>query len=114
MAMKGSAGTFTQSGEPGCPGPAGAGKSCPEALRGSGGGWSCAETPAGSQSHLGRRGCWRSCQGPLPAMSPVVPASLRQPPPPERGRQEPPAPGPGSARVSPTCECCCRLNWKNK
>lgn len=36
---------------------AGAGKWCPEALRGGGGGWSCAETPSGSQSHPGWSGC---------------------------------------------------------
>lgn len=32
--------------------------------------------------------------------------------PPERGQQEPTAPG--STQVLPACECCCQLNWKNK
>lgn len=60
---------------------AGAGKWCPEALRGGGRGWSCAETPSGSQSHPAWSGCQHSSQCPAPAMSPAVPTSLRQLPP---------------------------------
>lgn len=60
---------------------AGAGKWCPEALWGGGGGWSFAKTPSGSQSHPGWSGCQHSCQCSLPATSPAVPTSLQQLPP---------------------------------
>ena len=91
---------------------AGAGKWCPEALAGRDGAvpkhtgwepksrgmvWVLALLPTASASHE-----------PGGARVPPVAAPL------ERGRQEPPVPGPGSTWVLPACECCCRLNWKNK